>query len=59
MNFRTDLAIEGQEYHKKEKIDGVLSSCKSINGVKVTTIEIINEQGESLIGKPKGRYITI
>ena len=59
MNFRTDLAIEMQEYHKKETLDGVLSQIESHKGVKVTTIEIINENGEKLMGKPKGRYITI
>ena len=55
MNFRTDLALERQEYHKKETLDGVLSQSETIDGVKITTIEIINEQGERLIGKPKGR----
>ena len=59
MNFRTDLAIERQEYHEKEKLDGVLSSCETVDGVKITTIEIINEQGQKLIGKPKGKYITL
>ena len=59
MNFRTDLAIERQEYHEKEKLDGVLSDFKTIDGVKITTIKIINEAGERLIGKPKGRYITV
>lgn len=59
MNFRTDLAIERQEYHKKDKLDGVLSDFRTVDGVKITTIEIINEQGERLIGKPMGRYITL
>ena len=59
MNFRTDLAIERQEYHEKDTLDGVLSETKTVDGVKITTIEIINEQGEKLIGKPKGRYITL
>ncbi|MBQ4348300.1 MAG: GPR endopeptidase [Clostridia bacterium] len=59
MNFRTDLAIEKQEYTEKEKLDGVLSKQKSIDGIKLTTIEIINEKGEKLLSKPKGRYITI
>lgn len=48
-----------REYHKKETLDGVLSKEETLNGVKVTTIEITNEQGEKLIGKPKGRYITL
>ncbi len=59
MNFRTDLAIEKQEYREKEKLDGVLSKQKSIDGIKLTTIEIINEKGEKLLSKPKGRYITL
>lgn len=59
MNFRTDLAIEMQEYHKKRTLDGVLSHTQSFGNVSVTTIEIINSEGESLLGKPKGKYITI
>ena len=59
MNFRTDLAIERREYTEKETLDGVLSEVKNVDGIKITTIEIINKQGEQLIGKPKGRYITI
>jgi spore protease len=59
LNFRTDLAIERQEYHEKDKLDGVLSDCETVDGVKITTIKIINEAGERLIGKPMGRYITI
>ena len=59
MNFRTDLAIERREYTEKETLDGVLSDVKTVDGIKITTIEIVNQQGEQLIGKPKGRYITI
>lgn len=59
MNFRTDLAIERREYKEKEKLDGVLSHTRLEGAVKVTTIEIINENGEKLLSKPKGKYITI
>ena len=59
MNFRTDLAIERREYREKEKLDGILSHCETVNGVKITTIEIINKQGERLLGKPRGKYITL
>lgn len=59
MNFRTDLAVERREYREKERLDGVLSDYKTVKGVKITTIEIINEQGVRLLGKPKGRYITL
>ena len=41
MNFRTDLAIERREYREKEELDGVLSSYRKENDVKITTIEII------------------
>lgn len=59
MNFRTDLAIERREYKEKEKIDGVLSKDKIEKGIKVTTIEILDEKGEALLSKPKGKYITV
>ena len=59
MNFRTDLAIEMREYHKNRTVDGVLSQTKNENGIKVTAIEIINEEGERLLGKPQGKYITV
>lgn len=59
MNFRTDLAIERREYREKEKLDGILSECETVSGVKITTIEIINKQGEKLLGKPAGKYITL
>lgn len=59
MNFRTDLAIERREYREKEELDGVLSHSETVDGIRITTIEIINDKGEKLIGKPKGRYITI
>ena len=59
MIFRTDLALERREYREKEKLDGVLSDCKTVKGIKVTTIEIINSRGEKLLGKPEGKYITL
>lgn len=59
MNFRTDLAIERREYTEKVKLDGVLSDCKITEGIKVTSIEIINKQGQELLGKPPGKYITL
>ncbi len=59
MNFRTDLAIERREYREKEELDGVLSSYRKEKDVKITTIEIINDMGEKLLSKPKGKYITL
>lgn len=59
MNFRTDLAIESGEYREKKRLDGVLSREKNEKGIRVTTIEIINEKGEALLKKPVGKYITV
>lgn len=59
MNFRTDLALERREYIEKKKIDGILSDEKCRDGINITTITVINENGERLLGKPKGKYITI
>lgn len=59
MNFRTDLALERREYIKKKTVDGVLSSNEQYDSVKVTRIEIIDEKGEELLQKPKGKYVTL
>ncbi len=57
MNFRTDLAIEAQEVCPQS--DGIEYSVKEKDGIKTTTIQVLNTRGEKAIGKPKGRYITI
>lgn len=59
MNFRTDLALERKEYIKEKEPDGVISKEESIKNIKITTIEITNKNGERLIGKPEGKYITV
>lgn len=59
MNFRTDLAVERREYIGKKTIDGVISSYEHYDGVKVTRIEIIDKNGERLLEKPQGKYITL
>lgn len=64
-NFRTDLALERQELlertNKDEKeLDGIEVEEKDINEkIKVSKVKITNENGEKLIGKPKGTYVTI
>lgn len=59
MNFRTDLAVERREYIKTKTIDGVVSTYEHTDGVKVTRIEILDENGERLLEKPQGTYITL
>lgn len=62
--IRTDLAIEAAALYNKsaeevEKIDGVKVITEEIDDIKVTHVQIINENGEKAIGKKIGNYITI
>lgn len=59
MNFHTDLALERQEYHKKQTIDGVIFTKRQKKSVNITDVEVINEKGEAALNKPKGKYITL
>lgn len=59
---RTDLALEMRERIKEPReIRGVrLEKHKNASGkVQITNMEILNEEGSKIIGKPKGNYITI
>ncbi len=63
-NFRTDLAVERRDIYKKitkiHEIDGVESSEENVDeNIKITRVNIKNENGEKAIGKPKGTYVTI
>lgn len=63
MEIRTDLALEAREdiEAKGEKERGVNFSEKfdERTGIRVTTVQIINEEGARSIGKPVGTYITL
>lgn len=64
-DFRTDLADERKDLYKKankieNEIDGVEASEEVIdNNIKLTRVEIKDENGEKALGKVKGNYITI
>ncbi len=64
-NFRTDLALErrellGKKQEGEKELDGIEVEEKEISErIKVTKVKIVNENGEKLIGKPIGSYITI
>ena len=57
MNFRTDLAIEAQGVCKETK--GIDYHEQQKDGIKITTIQVLDKSGERATGKPKGRYVTI
>lgn len=61
-SIRTDLAVEAHELRKKdraENIDGVEVTTEDHGSVKVTRVIISNENGAKILGKAKGRYVTI
>ena len=61
-NFRTDLALERRELLEKDKqdLDGIeIDVREESEKIKITRVKITNENGEGLIGKPKGTYVTI
>ncbi len=59
MNFRTDLALERREYIKEKEIDGIICNEETVKNTKITKISVINRNGEKLLGKPLGKYITV
>ena len=64
-NIRTDLAVEAEALCREERAEsagdlpGVKAETKQERGFSVTTVEILDERGESALGKPRGTYITV
>jgi spore protease len=61
---RTDLAVEARELWKESaekttELKGVKSSDAEDNGYKITTVEILDDDGAKALGKPVGTYITM
>lgn len=64
-NFRTDLAIERRDLYRKankidNEIDGVETQEEQVNPkIKVSRVKIEDKNGEEVLGKPIGTYVTI
>lgn len=64
-NFRTDLASERRDIYQKAnnvegQINGVESEQEEIDeNLRVERVKITNEEGEKVIGKPVGTYVTV
>lgn len=59
---RTDLAIEARELYKertRQDAPGIEVEKKEGDNFTVTRVKVLDEIGESKMGKPKGTYITI
>lgn len=62
ISIRTDLAVEAKEMYEKEskkKIPGVDINEKMHGDIKVTCVNIKEDIAEQVMGKPKGKYITL
>ncbi len=58
MEIRTDLALEKCENSDINSLRGVTSESFSVGNARITRIEVTDEDGARLIGKPIGKYIT-
>lgn len=56
---RTDLAIESLRSRPEERDSGVEVDEEHAEGVEITRVHVTSEEGERLIGKPQGYYITL
>ena len=61
---RTDLALEAKDLwtesaEKETKLEGVRARDSLREGYQVTTVDILDEQGASSLGKPVGSYVTV
>ena len=61
-NIKTDLAVEAHEYYVgdgKNLPDGIEHKTEDYDNVKVTIVNVNNENGQRAINKSIGTYITI
>ena len=61
---RTDLATEAhalwrETAEKTSHLPGVRAREEQRHGFTLETVEILDEEGERVLGKPRGRYITV
>ena len=56
---RTDLASECPELESGKGLCGIKLTEDTQKNVKLTTVDVLNEDGQKLIGKPIGRYVTL
>ena len=60
MEIRTDLAMESPSYTKKTgELKGIKVTEKKNGDINLIRMDVLNHNGEILIGKPIGTYITL
>ncbi|PJI07092.1 MULTISPECIES: GPR endopeptidase [Clostridium] len=60
-SVRTDLAVEAREMYcgSEEKENGVKVDTRKVKDIEITTVNVLNDEGERIIRKPKGTYVTL
>lgn len=59
-HFRTDLAAEQRELTPGAgQLRGVRAESENRRGFDITTVEILDEEGEKALCKPLGKYVTL
>ena len=61
-NIRTDLAIEAREIYQEgsdKEISGVAVETEKVEECDITRVEVMDQEGAEIIGKPIGNYITL
>ena len=61
---RTDLALEARELWRERagettRLSGVEAREGTREGLPVTVVRVLDEEGEQALGKPRGRYATL
>lgn len=60
MIVRTDLAMESESYTKKTgELKGIKVTENKSGDINLIKMDVLNHNGETLIGKPMGTYITL
>jgi len=62
--WRTDLALEAKELWEESaedtsRLSGVKATERTEKGYRVTQVDILDEEGAEMLGKPVGRYCTV
>lgn len=62
--IRTDLALEAKALWEKSagettELAGVKARERKVDGLTVTQVDILDEQGQIALGKPVGHYVTV
>ena len=64
LTIRTDLAAEAHQLWRESagqttRLEGVIARDEELCGYPVTRVEILDEEGERALGKPRGVYLTL